>query len=541
MELKVDHLMRDKKSALLTYRRRFPQELVPYIPSKSPKGSGRKELKVSLKASSMNDPVARARYDEADRLWGEIVDKARKKASGTYDKLDADTISGLASIILNEGMAIDAEVRLEPEPTERKRQRAVTLAQTSSEDLADWRELRALGDIEEMIAMWGYEAESLAEAEGYLVDRSSASFAALCNAINDAQISAAEGILERLKGNLVPTPEIALRPKKTAQSNRTKQSVLGLYEKYAAVPDRNPKTIAQWRRYILHLVDFVGSDDLQAFTHDDLVSWRNHLRDQVTYKGKRLSAKTINGSYLGAANALFGWAKGDGIIALNPMREVTNVSLPKKPRIRSKMFTRDETILILQSSMKPSASREGEDLRNAKRWCPWLMAYSGARVNEITQLRKVDIFEQEGIWVMRITPEAGSVKGKEPRLVPLHSHLRDQGFLKFVQGRHDGPLFYDPTRRRSDHAINRQANRLGSKLAEWVRSLGLEGVMPNHAWRHYFSSAAVRYELDPRVTKAITGHSSSDVHDKTYLEGLPDFVDVLSREIEKIPRFEVLE
>jgi len=41
------------------------------------------------------------------------------------------------------------------------------------------------------------------------------------------------------------------------------------------------------------------------------------------------------------------------------------------------------------------------------------------------------------------------------------------------------------------------------------------------------------------VTKAITGHASSDVHDKTYLEGLPDFVDVLSRELEKLPRFDV--
>jgi hypothetical protein len=40
--------------------------------------------------------------------------------------------------------------------------------------------------------------------------------------------------------------------------------------------------------------------------------------------------------------------------------------------------------------------------------------------------------------------------------------------------------------------------------------------------------------MDPRTTKAITGHSSSDTHEKTYLH---EYVDVMAREIEKMPRF----
>ena len=242
---------------------------------------------------------------------------------------------------------------------------------------------------------------------------------------------------------------------------------------------------------------------------------------------------------MGAVNALLAWAKGDGLITVNPMLEVSNVRLPTVPRTRSKGFTNEEALSILKATLDPVSSREGEHLRNSKRWCPWLMAYSGARVNEITQLRKEDIFEKDGVWIMRITPEAGRVKSKAYRLVPLHSHLVDQGFLRFVEGRPDGPLFFDPGKRRSDNAINRQSNRLGSKLATWVRSLGIEGVMPNHAWRHHFITAEARYGLDPRVSKAITGHASSDVHDKTYVASLGDFVDVLSVELEKIPRFNV--
>ncbi|MXP15693.1 tyrosine-type recombinase/integrase [Altererythrobacter confluentis] len=537
MELKLDYLRRDKKSGLLTYRRRFPQELVPFIPSKSPSGSGRKELKVSLKASSMNHPVARARYEEAERMWGEIVDQARKRASGTFDQLDAETIAYLASHVVNEGLEIDAEVRLLPEPADRKKQRAQTLAAVTLEDLTEWREMRAVGDIEGIIGIWGYEAASLAEVEGFRLDQNSPSHVALCSAIHDAQIAASEGTLERLKGNSVPTPLIAKRPAKAAQIDKIAISIFDIYERYAAVPGRSLKTVAQWRRYIKHLVDFVGTDNILAMQHDDLVAWRNHLRDHATYKGKRFSAKTINGSYLGAVNAVFAWAKGDAIIPANPMLEVAKVKLPKAPRTRGKGFTSEEALTILRASLQPPTSNEKEDLRNAKRWCPWIMAYSGARVNEITQLRKQDIFEQDGVWVMRITPEAGTVKNKESRLVPLHSHLRAQGFLKFVEERSDGPLFYNPAKRRSDNAINRQANRLGSKLAEWVRSVGIVGVMPNHAWRHHFISQAVRYRFDPAITRALTGHASGDVHGD--YEHVGEFVDVLSREIELIPPFKV--
>jgi integrase len=155
---------------------------------------------------------------------------------------------------------------------------------------------------------------------------------------------------------------------------------------------------------------------------------------------------------MGAVHALLTWAKGDGLITANPMAEVSNVRLPTIPKTRSKAFTNDEVLTILKATLEPSVSREGEHLRNAKRWCPWLMAYSGARVNEITQLRKEDIFNKDGMWIMRITPDAGRVKTKAYRLVPLHSHLVDQGFLKFVEGRPKGPLFFDPTKRRSDNA-----------------------------------------------------------------------------------------
>ena len=106
MEVVLMHLQSDKKSGILSYRRRFPTDLIPHIPCKSPTGRGRTELKVSLGARDMRDGGATERYNQADRDWEQIVERARKRAGGIFDQLDAETIAYLASYFVNEGLEI---------------------------------------------------------------------------------------------------------------------------------------------------------------------------------------------------------------------------------------------------------------------------------------------------------------------------------------------------------------------------------------------------------------------------------------------------
>jgi len=252
-----------------------------------------------------------------------------------------------------------------------------------------------------------------------------------------------------------------------------------------------------------------------------------------TYKGRRLSDKTINGSYLAAASVVFRWALDDGLIAADPTAGVKPVKRPKRPVERSRDMQEEEARVVLCATLRGPEGRDGEALTNAKRWIPWILCYTGARVNEITQLRKQDVAAIGGVNCITITPEAGAVKNKAGRTIPLHPHLVDQGFLDFVSSRPDGPLFYDPAKRRSDNALNRQANRLGSKLAEWVRSLGVNPPQPNHAWRHRFITMAQRYELSERAARAIVGHAPGAQHRRYGSDELP----VLLRELEKIPPF----
>src|SRR5690606_28014834 len=97
--------------------------------------------------------------------------------------------------------------------------------------------------------------------------------------------------------------------------------------------------------------------------------------------------------------------------------------------------------ILGQASSAVQREREPWQRFAGRRWVPWLCAYSGARIGEMVQLRKQDVRLEDGRWVMRVTPEAGTVKTGQMRDVPLHPHLVEMGFPAFVEAAPEGPLF----------------------------------------------------------------------------------------------------
>jgi integrase len=144
---------------------------------------------------------------------------------------------------------------------------------------------------------------------------------------------------------------------------------------------------------------------------------------------------------------------------------------------------------------------------------------------------------------LRLTPEAGTIKTGAARVVPVHEHLIEQGFLAFVKTAGKGPLFYNPEGRRKaseDDPTNpgqSQARKTANHLGEWVRSLGVDDpeVRPNHAWRHTFKQIADRVGISERVSDKITGHAPVN-EARSYGEAtLGDMAEALKR----FPRYSV--
>lgn len=289
-----------------------------------------------------------------------------------------------------------------------------------------------------------------------------------------------------------------------------------------------------WEAAILHLIKFLGHANARRITKRNLLDWR----DKLMAEGK--SPKTIANKYLAAVRAMLRWAFENDRLPTNEA-EAVRQQVSKAQRTRERGYTTPEAIAVLKAttSYRPKitdnpANRESAPITAAKRWLPILCAFTGARVTEIAQLRKEDIRQEGDWWVVRITPDAGSVKQGGYRDVPVHRQIIALGFVEFVQAAKPGPLFHaakTPTRYLAS------ARATAGRVSQWLQELDLvpEGVQPSHGWRHRFKTQARELELSDRIADAIQGHAGKTASD--------DYGDVSliarSRVIDALPEYDL--
>ncbi|WP_227339901.1 tyrosine-type recombinase/integrase [Sphingopyxis sp. P8] len=304
-------------------------------------------------------------------------------------------------------------------------------------------------------------------------------------------------------------------------------TVTGLFDEYARTGVAAQRTLKSWERVISSFVSHLGHDNALAVARADAHSWFDSLLAQG------LSARTVRMTYRAALARVFRVAHDRGRLAHNPFARLEVIG-PKAVETKRKELTDEEARTILKAALGPHSEGLSEPHARARRWVPWICAYTGARVNEITQLRAMDICQIDGVWSFFITPEAGSVKTRKARAVPIHSHLIDQGILKLAKADDPTPLFYNPAAARRGSSLYPMNQQMGTKLAAWVRELGVVGVQsPNHGWRHRFKSVARRVGMDPEARDALQGHAP-----KTEGQAYGSWpMEALRAELEKLPRY----
>lgn len=327
------------------------------------------------------------------------------------------------------------------------------------------------------------------------------------------------------------------------------RTIMAAFDSYADEKKPAASTVKRWRPVIEHLIAFLGHDDVSRVTEEDLVAWKDALKVEVLKDGSRRSARTIRETYLSAARVTFGYAKDSRWIKINPVDDVS-IRVPARVLTREDLgFTDDEAKTILKASLAQDPNSATLAVR-ARRWLPWLCAYTGARVNELTPLLAEEVTQTDGVWAISIKPGLSSEKGKlgsvdsqrtvktrNVRSIPLHPHLIELGFIELVQAVKVGPLFYDPSKSKSLKPANPQHKKVAERLAAWVRELGVTDpqIQPNHAWRHLFTTIAREAGMDSTVIYAITGHAQKTEGGK-YGRYKPK---TFMNELQKFPRFEV--
>jgi len=344
-----------------------------------------------------------------------------------------------------------------------------------------------------------------------------------------AKEHASRVLLRHAEGDYTPDPERTKYPE--LQLTEPKKLFEGLWTEFCEAKKISASTKKKWRPYFAALMLRAGSTDMNLVTEQHLLDWRDALL------ATKLSPITVRDGYIAAAKAFFGWAKRMKKLKTNPAAEVV-VDVSEKHETKMRGFTDKEAVTILSAALAPMSKLMTRENAAARRWVPWICAYTGARVNEITQLRASDVLNVDGIDCIRITPEAGTVKTLRERVVPIHPHLVEQGFLAFARMKKGKtPLFYSVARQRNPDRKNPTYTSVGNKLAEWVRDLGIKDqrVAPNHGWRHRFKTAGRKAKMDWLILDAIQGHAPR-TEGEEYGEVPPD---VMLPEILKHPKYDV--
>ncbi|WP_373379927.1 tyrosine-type recombinase/integrase [Cupriavidus nantongensis] len=162
-----------------------------------------------------------------------------------------------------------------------------------------------------------------------------------------------------------------------------------------------------------------------------------------------------------------------------------------------------------------------------------LLLHTGARIGEIAQLRKEDFQTRNGVVVIRISADAGTVKTQESeRIVPLAGHLReDPWFAQWLQRTmgSTGPAF---------PSVCGRVRGPGDTLGQWFRQFRADAALPqgklegSHKFRHWLRSALAEKHVGEATMDSITGHSAQgSAGRKTYTKeaSIRTMLDALDR------------
>jgi len=475
---------RHPKTGVYWFRKAVPADLRPIL--------GKREVKITLRTHNPN--VAQQQHI---KVAAEVAEQwSRLRGQVQLDHIDYIALAGeyyRERVAANERNPVDIEKYKKDIWRENH-----------------WRELsKGSGKVSSQRNRgphYAHSAESFLLGKGFILDDNQ--MEKFLIAFNDAISMSAEQLLKNSSGDYSEHPAAKKFPQFNPRKIGPELDLWTMWEKFS--PRLKPSSRKRWRT-VMNAVEVRFGRDLATLNFDELIKWRDELL-------QRLSPKTVSEVYFASLRWLLNRCVNERKLLSNVAVGI-EIEVKPAPKVREREYTAEEAKKVLAATLRPSSKPMTIENAAVRRWVPWLLAYSGARLNEITQLRYQDIYcdtnpddPDEPIWLMKITPEAGTVKTSSFRDVPLHPHLVEQGFIDYVMTRRGLPLFYDPNRARKKSEENPYFRKVGDRLTEWIRSIGIndEDVQPNHAWRHLFKSTGRYVKIPADALDAIQGHKPAN-------------------------------
>ncbi len=284
-------------------------------------------------------------------------------------------------------------------------------------------------------------------------------------------------------------------------------------------PNRAEKRIKEYSTAANRFSEFIGLKPIEAISKEDIMRFRSlmemqplrptkatkklTLQQQAELPGDKLSPQRVR-NLLMALSAIFRVAVENGLLQANPISEI-----PKKKRQRSNnnhyAFSESEVTSIFNL---PLFAGEESPHGAMAYWVPIILYYTGARVEEICQLYRQNIIEDNGIPCIQVEMgENQSVKTGNTRIIPLHDHLIELGFMDYVNSR-ENYLFSGQRNSAGKYSYN-----FIRWFGQYIRKHGIDNpdIKPTHSFRHTFITYCRNRGEREDVQNSITGHAQGSV------------------------------
>ncbi|WP_133499617.1 site-specific integrase [Cognatilysobacter terrigena] len=424
-------------------------------------------------------------------------------------------------------------------------------AQTASENRAALRDALKTSLINNDFEMIDWAIQDLVERKSWRIEADSVAYKTLGRHLIKAWLNALataerrdEGIYEDLP--VAPAglaePTVPSRSERRdvlpfAKKPKKGESLKDYFEAYLKEARSGVTSggLKEARATIRQFVESVGDRPVDAYRRDDMARFKRLLREAPVLSEKRFPGvglpqaielnKKANHPVIKASTARcrlsimssFGkWLElnVDGVDASSFQTSLP----PRTDSERMEPFSQDEVRRILnahafigceseQNQLPPGEHR----IRDWRYWLTLILAFSGARLNEITQLTVADITERDGIPGFAITDRAAGQSLKNAnskRWIPIHPKLLELGILDYVaavgeSGEYD--LFHDIALDRD----GRRSKSAGKWFTRFLTRIGVKGesdLGAAHRWRHTLTDSLRRAGVDDYDISVVLGH-----------------------------------
>ncbi|RCW85429.1 DUF6538 domain-containing protein [Phyllobacterium bourgognense] len=342
-------------------------------------------------------------------------------------------------------------------------------------------------------ALIQYAADEFIARHKLIIEKDSSAYKELCHRLLRGEIEFLKRTFERDRGDYsgAPADPILSDTNLAPLDNTSFEAIIKEQERLSenglGGGRKSPRTFTKYRTQVEGFAKWRGSSRAATVTKEEVEQWRDHLLKTDQRKTVRDKVATVR--------AVLNWGLKQSNGKLFPKGfPLEHLDLP----IAEATDSAGKTYTLTQAQKVLKAAR-AQTLPHF-RWLPWLAAYSGARIGELIQLEKRDIFNIGDDWFFQIRVGGDrTTKTMKGRKVPIHPAIIEEGFLLFVNAAPQGRLF--------THV------RVEQNTRDWIREKVMTGrkennPAPNHGFRHLFED--LRFgKLSQEAAYYITGRSMS--------------------------------